>query len=231
MCHNFNVWIETSFDHASTNFPLTGAHQTVDCSLCHESGYTGTSTICNDCHQTDYQQASNPDHAAIALPTDCETCHSTTANWQPAQFPIHDQFYQLIGAHATISDGCSTCHNGDYNITPNTCFGCHENEYNGTNDPPHQTLNLFLDCLECHNQNSWLPANFDHDFYTVSGRHGNVNCNECHSEPGYQPQCLDCHQGDFQNGHNLGDQTDCWNCHSASNWDTGNRGFKMMRTR
>jgi hypothetical protein len=229
LCHNFNVWNETSFNHANTNFPLTGAHQAVDCSLCHESGYSGTSTVCNDCHQPDYQQSANPNHAALALSTDCETCHSTDANWQPAQFPIHDQFYQLVGAHNTIIDNCGTCNNGNYNNTPNTCIGCHQNEYNGANDPPHQTLNLSLDCMECHNQNRWTPASFDHNFYPVSGRHDNVNCNECHSESGYQPQCLDCHQGDFRDGHDSGDPTDCWSCHSKSNWDTGNRGFKIKR--
>ena len=230
MCHNFNVWTETSFDHANTNFPLTGAHQSVDCSFCHESGYTGTSTVCFDCHQSVYQQTTNPDHVAIAVPTDCETCHTTNPNWQPATFSIHDQIYQLIGAHSNISNNCATCHNGDYNNTPNTCFGCHANDYNGTSDPPHQTLNFSMDCLECHNQSSWLPANFDHNFYPLSGNHRNRNCNECHSEPGYQPQCLDCHQNKFQDGHRTGDPTDCWNCHTTSNWDTGNGPFKLKRT-
>jgi len=222
---------EGAFNHAFSNFPLTGAHQTVDCSFCHESGYTGTSTVCNDCHQTDYQQSTNPDHVALALPTSCEDCHTTIPNWQPATFSIHGQFYQLFGAHTNISNDCNTCHNGDYNITPNTCFGCHDNEYNGTNNPPHEPLNFSLDCIECHNQSSWVPTNFDHNFYPVSDHPDNLNCNECHSEPGYQPQCIDCHQEKFLDGHNPGDPIDCWSCHTTSNWDPVNRGFEMKRTR
>ncbi|MEE9117077.1 MAG: hypothetical protein V3U02_00600, partial [Calditrichia bacterium] len=230
-CHNYNAWSEVTFDHSNTNFPLTGEHQNILCSSCHQTGYTGTTTICYDCHQTAFEQTINPDHVALALPTDCEDCHTTIPNWQPATFQIHGQFYQLFGAHTNISNNCSTCHNGDYNNTPNTCFGCHDNEYNGTNDPPHQSLNFSLDCMECHNQSSWIPANFDHNFYAISGHHDNVNCNECHSEPGYQPQCTDCHQENFLAGHNSGDPTDCWSCHTTFDWSTGGNIFKMKRNR
>jgi hypothetical protein len=165
ICHNAVAWNEVIFDHANTNFPLTGGHLNVDCNSCHESGYAGTTTICYDCHQSDYEQSSNPDHVALALSTECESCHTTIPNWQPATFAIHDQFYQLIAAHASISDNCDACHNGNYNNTPNTCFGCHENEYNGTNNPPHSLLNFSQECLDCHNQNVWVPASFDHDCY------------------------------------------------------------------
>ena len=42
-------------------------------------------------------------------------------DWNPASFEIHDEYYVLEGAHAIIADQCITCHNGDYNNTPNTC--------------------------------------------------------------------------------------------------------------
>ncbi|HSW55501.1 MAG TPA: hypothetical protein VLH59_10440 [Ignavibacteriaceae bacterium] len=218
MCHNSVAWNQVTFDHNATNFPLTGAHISVDCSNCHESGFTGTSTICYDCHQQDFQQSTNPNHTALSLPTDCEQCHTTNPNWHPATFPIHNQFYQLIGAHANISN-CIDCHNGNYNNTPNTCIGCHQSEYNATINPPHQLLNFSSDCLQCHNMNGWIPANFNHSFYPISTDHNNVDCNECHSEPNYQPQCLSCHMDDFLEEHNPGDPTNCWECHSTSDWD------------
>ena len=227
ICHTVNSWEETTFDHANTNFPLTGAHQNVDCTSCHESGYTGTTTVCYDCHQPDYEQSANPDHQALSLPTDCESCHTTNPDWQPASFPIHNQFYELIGAHASISENCNDCHNGEYNNTPNTCFGCHESEYNGVNDPPHQLLNFSHDCLECHNQSNWEPANFDHNFYPLSGNHTELNCNECHSQPAYQQQCISCHLEDFLEEHDPGDPEDCWSCHTTFNWDDGTGGFKI----
>lgn len=227
ICHTVNSWEEISFDHANTNFPLTGAHQNADCNSCHESGYTGTTTVCYDCHQSDFELSANPDHQALSLPTDCESCHTTNPGWEPASFPIHNQFYELIGAHAVISENCNDCHNGNYNNTPNTCFGCHESEYNNVNDPPHQLLNFSQDCLECHNQNNWTPANFNHNFYPLSGNHSGLNCNECHSQPSYQQQCISCHLEDFLDHHDLGDPEDCWNCHITSDWDAG--GFKIKR--
>jgi hypothetical protein len=217
MCHNSVAWNQVTFNHNNTNFPLTGAHVNVNCSDCHESGFTGTTTICYDCHQQNYQQSANPSHTALSLPTDCEQCHTTNPNWEPATFPIHNQFFELLGAHANITN-CADCHNGNYNNTPNTCIGCHQSDYNGTTNPPHQILNFSFDCLTCHTMNGWTPANFNHSFYPISSDHNNVDCNQCHSEPNYQPQCLSCHMDDFLEEHDPGDPTDCWSCHSTSDW-------------
>ena len=223
-CHSTSNW-NSNFNHNNTNFPLTGAHLAISCQDCHSGGYQGTPTECFACHETNYNNTTNPDHQALMLPTTCESCHTTNPGWTPATFPIHNQFFELLGAHANITN-CDDCHNGNYNNTPNTCIGCHQNDYNGTTDPPHQILNFSFDCLDCHNMNGWTPANFNHSFYPVSNHHNNVNCNQCHSQANYQPQCLSCHLDDFNNGHNPGDPTDCWDCHSASNW--GNN-FKIQR--
>ena len=219
VCHSTTAWSPAEFDHNLTAFPLTGAHITTDCISCHEQGYNNTPTECVACHQTNYNNTTNPNHQTLMLPTDCESCHTTDPGWSPATFPIHNQFFELLGAHANITN-CADCHNGNYNTTPNTCIGCHQNDYNGTTDPPHQILNFSLDCLTCHNMNGWTPANFDHTFYPISSQHNNVNCNECHSEANYQPQCLSCHLNNFNEGHDPGDPTDCWACHSTYDWDS-----------
>ena len=222
ICHNSIAWEDVIFDHANTNFPLTGAHTSLNCDDCHSAGYTGTSTICYDCHQTVYEQTTNPDHVALSLSTDCESCHTTNPNWEPATFPVHNNFYELLGAHASINN-CGDCHNGNYNNTSNTCMGCHEDDFNNTNDPPHQSLGFPEDCLICHDMNGWEPASFDHAFYPISNHHDEVNCNECHSEPNYQPQCMSCHNDDFLEEHDPGDPTDCWSCHTTFDWSTGLR--------
>lgn len=228
MCHNSVAWNQFTFDHNTTNFPLTGGHISANCSDCHESGFTGTTTVCYECHQQDYQQSSNPSHAALSLPTDCEQCHTTNPNWEPATFPIHNQFFQLVGAHASVTN-CGDCHNGNYNNTPNTCIECHQNEYNGTTDPPHQILDFSFDCLVCHNMNGWTPANFNHSFYPISNDHNNVDCNQCHSQSNYQPQCLSCHLEDFLDKHDPGDPTNCWDCHNTSDWGDGPNRKTMPR--
>lgn len=220
MCHNSVAWNEVTFDHQNTAFPLTGAHTNTDCQQCHSAGYSGTSTLCYSCHQNDYQQSANPNHAALSLATTCETCHTTNPGWAPATFAIHNNFYQLLGAHLQVNN-CNDCHQGNYNSTPNTCMGCHSANFNGTLDPPHQQLNFSEDCLSCHTMNGWTPANFNHNFFPLGNDHSNVDCNECHSETNYQPQCLSCHLEDFLDEHNPGDPTDCWTCHNTNNWDQG----------
>ena len=188
------------FDHNTTAFPLTGAHVTTECLSCHANGYAGTPTACEACHIQDFNQSLNPNHGALGLPTDCASCHTTTPGWEPADFDIHNQYYALNGAHAMISSQCATCHNGDYNNTPNTCAGCHLQEYTQTNDPPHVALQFSQDCATCHNESAWDPSTFDHDgqyFPIYSGSHQGEwsECSECHTTPGNYAiyTCITCH--------------------------------------
>jgi hypothetical protein len=218
LCHSFEAWTPANFDHNNTNFPLTGAHLQVQCSDCHSSGFVGTPTACFACHETNYNNTTNPSHTTLQLPTDCSTCHTTNPGWAPAQFPIHSNYFPFVGAHIAIENDCATCHNGNYNNTPNTCYGCHANNFNATTDPPHEQLNFSHDCLNCHNQNSWDGASFDHSFYNLHGNHGTMPCSNCHTQPNYDPQCLSCHQNDFNQAHGPNHSTACWDCHSTSHW-------------
>jgi len=177
-----------AFNHNSTAFPLTGAHLTTECLQCHANGYAGTTTNCSDCHSANYNQASNPNHTALAIPNTCATCHTTEPGWQPATFPIHNQYYALNGAHASISANCTTCHNGNYTSTPNTCIGCHITNYNQTNNPNHALAQFPTDCQTCHTESAWTPSTFNHDgqyFPIYSGTHNNewTTCDECHTNP------------------------------------------------
>src|SRR5574338_466060 len=71
LCHNTTNWNEASFDHNTTQFPLTGAHIQTACASCHASGYTGTSTDCYSCHQANFNNTTNPNHQAAGFPTTC----------------------------------------------------------------------------------------------------------------------------------------------------------------
>ena len=44
-CHTPSAWVPSTFNHTSV-YPLTGAHNTVACNLCHASGYTNTPNTC-----------------------------------------------------------------------------------------------------------------------------------------------------------------------------------------
>lgn len=221
---------EDGFNHNLTNFPLTGAHLTVDCMSCHEDGFAGTTTICFDCHTDAYNESNNPDHLAINIPNVCDDCHTTTPGWQPAEFPIHNDYYELQGAHVNID--CASCHEGNYNDTPNTCFGCHESDYNQTDNPPHESAQFPTECETCHTQNEWVPSTFDHDgqyFPIYSGKHNNKwdLCSDCHVDAGNYLvfSCLTCHlqpetDGEHEgvNGYSYNSDA-CYACHPTGNGD------------
>src|SRR2546427_8275785 len=85
-CHTTTQWLGAKFDHNKTPFPLTGAHVTVACALCHVGGkFAGTPMDCVGCHLTDFQKTTNPNHVAAGFSTACVTCHTTT-QWLGAKF-------------------------------------------------------------------------------------------------------------------------------------------------
>ena len=192
---------EGSFNHSTSNFPLTGAHLSTACSQCHSNGYTGTSTACESCHLADFNQTSNPKHVELNLAKTCADCHTTAPGWTPATMNNHNDFYGLNGAHATTD--CFACHEGNYNTTNNLCFNCHTDDYNQTTNPPHASSQFSTECQTCHTEVAWTPATFDHDnqyFPIYSGKHNGewTNCNECHTTPNNFTlfSCIDCHDHD-----------------------------------
>ncbi len=239
-CHNTTSWQETTFDHNTTNFALTGAHASTSCSSCHSSGYAGTSTVCSDCHIGDYNNSTNPSHTSLGLSTSCDACHSTNPNWEPASFSVHNDFYVLEGAHSSISYDCATCHNGNYNSTPNTCYQCHDNDYNSTTDPAHQSTGFGTDCEDCHTQNAWEPSTFDHDaqyFPINTGAHNEKwqSCSDCHTNQSNFAQfsCFNCHthnQTKMDNKHRevsgySYDSYACYDCHPNGKSDSNIKIF------
>ncbi|HMQ91024.1 MAG TPA: hypothetical protein PKB07_25670, partial [Flavilitoribacter sp.] len=229
VCHTQNAWSPSNFNHNATQFPLTGAHITVDCAACHSNGYQNTPTACSACHTTDYNQATNPNHNALGFSTNCATCHTTAPDWMPATFANHNDYYVLQGAHAAIASDCAACHNGDYNNTPNTCYGCHSLDYAQASNPNHLAAQFPTDCASCHSQNAWDPSTFNHDsqyFPIYSGKHKNKwdQCSDCHTDPNNYAvfSCIDCHAHSNQSSVNHDHQgvtgysynsMACYSCH------------------
>ena len=219
---------EGGFDHSITAFPLTGAHVTTACADCHTNAYSGTSTYCADCHGADFEQTTNPNHNVIGLQDNCASCHTTQPGWKPASFPLHNDYYLLSGAHATISSVCAACHNGDYVSTPGTCVGCHLPDYQQSQNPDHLAIGVGDDCALCHTSDpGWEPALFPvHDnYYPLTGGHAVIlnNCALCHngnysSTPN---TCAGCHTGDYNQASDpdhvlLGFSFDCLGCHTTN---------------
>jgi hypothetical protein len=228
-CHAIyaTIWTQITFQHPSS-FTLRGAHRGVDCMLCHKSGYTGTPSLCEDCHIQDYNNAGDPNHSAFGFPTNCVLCHNEFA-WQDATFDhVEVSGFQLRGAHATIL--CIACHeNNQVSGLPRDCFGCHESDFNNVVDPNHVEAQYSHDCLECHSEISWLPSTFDHNqtAFSLTGSHMVVECNQCHQDgqyAGLPSDCFSCHEDEYNNtidpNHlSAGFPLQCETCHTTINWD------------
>ncbi len=227
-CHDINK-INWGTNEAYHNFfPLTNGHAISDCIRCHTNGtFANAPTACIACHQMDYQNAKSPDHVASGFSTDCNLCHTTDIGWRPANFPSHDVFWPLTGAHEKTD--CAACHNSTFTNTPTTCFGCHAADYNGTSDPDHSAAGFPTDCETCHSTNAWAPTSWNHDtqyFPIYSGNHkGEWNdCSDCHTTPGNYKSfsCIDCHEhdnkGDLDDEHKgisgyAYNSQNCYACH------------------
>ncbi len=230
-CHSELNWQSASFNHDLTGFPLTGAHKAVACNACHGDGvYKGKSTLCVSCHQTDYNNTSNPPHAAAGFPTTCETCHSTT-DWTNATFDHSTTSFPLTGAHTSLA--CTACHiNNVFKGTPTTCVGCHLTDYNNTTNPIHAAAGFPQTCDQCHTTTTWAGATFDHDatfFPIYSGTHKGrwTQCSDCHtSATNYGVfTCMSggCHGQSSTNSSHQGVSgyqyvaTACYSCHPRGN--------------
>jgi nitrate/TMAO reductase-like tetraheme cytochrome c subunit len=226
-CHTTTAWLPATFDHGTTNFPLTGAHVATPCQSCHVNGnYQLTYTDCYECHVSDFQVPQEPNHVAGNFDHDCTPCHTTTA-WMPSTFSHDNTPFPLTGAHQAVA--CSDCHiNNQYQGTPTVCYDCHLSDYNNAVNPNHVAGGFPTDCMECHTTTGWSPATFDHNLtdFPLTGAHLSTDCQSCHVGGNYQLEytdCYECHESDYQvptdpNHVLLQFSHDCTPCHTTTAW-------------
>ncbi|MCP4408623.1 MAG: hypothetical protein GY807_12830, partial [Gammaproteobacteria bacterium] len=184
------------FDHFSTGFPLTGAHDGVTCEDCHIKGiFKGTPKSCNACHDGVAAGGKSPNH--ITSTAQCGECH-TNVSWMPARFD-----------HGNVGVNCSSCHNGS------TATGISSNHIRSS-----------AQCGSCHTTQAWSPTQFDHSKVsescsschngsTAKGKHAKhiqttAQCDNCHSNTAWTPAhfdhsgvsgtCSSCHNGSTAKG-------------------------------
>ena len=231
VCHTTAAWQPATFDHALTDFPLTGAHIQVSCAQCHVNGqYAGTPSTCWACHQDDYENVDDPNHVTGGYSHDCTECH-TTDSWEGGDFNHDNSDFPLTGAHVTVS--CATCHiNGQYQGLPSACWACHQPDYQGATNPDHADNQFPQDCAVCHTTAAWQPSTFDHALtdFPLTGEHVETSCAQCHVNGQYAgtpSACWACHQDDYEDvddpNHVTGGYShDCTECHTTDGWEGGN---------
>jgi hypothetical protein len=253
-CHTFESWRPApGFDHAETEFPLTGKHQSVACEKCHIAvvdaetprhpeyrRFTSINhTACTDCHT---------DPHTGQLGADCANCHSTAGWLQVAakDFDHSKTRYPLEGRHKTVS--CAACHgnrSAKKKLNFANCTDCHRDFHRGA----------FADrtsggtCEECHTVHTFKPSTFtiaahSQTSFPLRGAHLATPCIACHettagNEPKYQfvfasKACVKCHadpHGGQVNKYMKG--SGCESCHAVESWenvqfDHGTTGFVLV---
>ncbi|MCP5145294.1 MAG: cytochrome C [Gammaproteobacteria bacterium] len=209
-CHSPAGWSEVRFDHAATDFPLTGKHTEAACRACHVGEqYTGVSSECVSCHLVS-------DIHAGRLGRECADCHAPEG-WAEVVFD-HGKAtdFPLTGRHQNIE--CTACHRDGLPGSPlePECASCHRG------DDIHAGLNG-NQCQQCHTADTWRKSLFDHatdtDFPLREG-HASLSCNACHVDNVYEAEldaaCVSCHRGDDVHAGSMGEA--CADCHQESGW-------------
>ena len=180
------------FDHAKSQFPLTGAHLKVECAKCHQSPKVVTLTdekgqpvpqwkplphaVCTDCHKDPHEGR---------FKDECTKCHNTSAwmNFNKGGFNHDVTRYPLKGKHAAVE--CASCHDKTKAFGPKPkferCMDCHKDLHAGKAT----LLAQVVDCASCHTVDG-----FDKPSYTVLahakskypllGKHTATACEKCH---------------------------------------------------
>lgn len=165
--------------------PLIEAHRelTMDCFACHAAFRGSSSGKCTTCHKqadigrlttkgqpiTD-QKIHVPFHQNL-IEQDCVACHSDHRGL--AVYRAKRTFSHAL-LNAATRDRCESCH-----------------------QKPTDSLHAKLsgNCLQCHQQDRWKPATFDHDQFFQLDRDHNTDCVTCHTGNDFRRYtCYGCHE-------------------------------------
>lgn len=154
-----------------------------DCFACHTTFSGATTERCTICHKpedigklTTLGQAiqkpltSTPFHQKL-LKQDCLACHSDHAGVK--RYHTDGRFNHLL-LQADARQECQSCHKSP-------------------SDSLHRQITG--NCSQCHSQQKWVPASFDHNKYFELDRHHNEQCVTCHVRNDYSTYtCYGCHE-------------------------------------
>jgi hypothetical protein len=203
------VKLSARFNHAMTDFELTGAHASVSCDSCHAANkpYRDAASTCHACHGKQEPHQGK-------LGKQCESCHNAAA-WRQVRYDHSKTTFPLRGEHTRVP--CVQCHFANrYKGTPGACVACH------APDDVHQG-ERGTECANCHAAESWKSARFDHlkkTGFALEGVHARIDCQDCHRSGRLQDpvpkDCHGCHLGEDSHAGRLGQE--CGKCHGNDKW-------------
>jgi len=244
-CHGVAAWKPAAaFDHARTDYPLTGRHAKLVCDACHLSAALKL-PLDGEGHRVPLYKplphnecsACHADAHAGRFGPACSRCH-VTSDWKQVgkdRFDHDATRYPLRGRHVSVA--CAQCHvpktAGEKRPLFQACGSCHADAHAGQA----ALAGRKVDCASCHQVQEWKPATYtvaQHaaSAYPLEGKHATVRCDACHrriqgATPGTagvrirmaHATCRDCHED--AHGTQLAKRPDggaCESCHRVDGW-------------
>lgn len=199
-----------------------------DCKACHvKFDRAAQDRLCMDCHKDIAQDVrARAGHHGRLKPQACNECHTDhkgrterIAAFDPRRFDHAQTDYALRGGH--VQTECAKCHERGrkWREAPSECNACHRKDdvHKGSLGPK---------CADCHTENHWKEARFDHakTRFALEGRHVDTKCGDCHrNRADYKDaprSCIGCHRkdDDGSKGHQGRFGEKCESCHNAKAW-------------
>jgi hypothetical protein len=190
------------------------AELTTDCFACHTPFIGSPPEKCIVCHKVEDIGRITTKGLAIGtekknvafhqqlIEEDCVACHSDHKGVKAFR-PISQFSHNLL--ESTLQQQCDSCHS-----TPV--------------DDLHQKIKG--NCGQCHTQDAWTPATFDHAQYFRFDRHHTTECETCHINNDYTNYtCYGCHEhsrSKIREEHveeGIRDYENCVECHRSGDED------------
>jgi len=198
-----------------------------DCGQCHiKFNRKGQSGLCSACHkEVGADMKSKTGFHGTLKPQACSECHTDhkgknaqIASFDKKKFDHSDTDFTLNGKHKPLE--CVKCHiaGKKFREASLLCDGCHRK------DDTHKG-SLGSKCADCHTENNWKEARFDHSKtkFSLEGKHVDAKCADCHKGNKYKDTpkaCVSCHRkdDDSSKGHKGQFGEKCETCHGVKAW-------------
>ena len=200
------------------------AELATDCFACHTPLMGSTPEKCIACHQVGEIGLKTTTGVVIAtekknvafhqklVEEDCVACHSDHKGVKAFR-PISQFSHQLL--EPDLQKQCDSCHSNP-------------------GDALHQKITG--NCEQCHSENAWVPATFEHDEYFRFDRDHTTECETCHIDSDYSNYtCYGCHEHSrskvreehYEEG--IRDYEICVECHRSGDEDEAERIWRSKR--
>ncbi len=195
-----------------------------DCFACHTPFIGSTADKCITCHKvpeislkTTKGLAIEKEKKSVAFhqkltESDCVACHSDHKGVKAFR-PISQFSHKLL--EPELEKQCNSCHNNP-------------------KDSLHQKIKG--NCQQCHSQESWQPATFEHDKFFRFDRDHETDCETCHINNDYSDYtCYGCHEhsrSKIREEHveeGIYDYEKCSECHRSGDEHEAERLWKSKR--